>query len=413
MPPRSVGLALLLLPAIGAAQEAPLGKPSAFTLAPAAERLLARAGSRLYSEPDPAAATVAILDADTELEVLERDGDWTRVRHGGRLGWFAPQGTPAIGRTSETVDDEAPPAFARGPASSPAPDRAAERLAAALGHLGATSPVGLLGPFPLYTDAVEPRRMERLLRLGDHLPHAYATRYGVAPEAPPAGAVVLYSRARDYQAFVGETAEIAELAARGHAVYGVAALYAGRDATDEVMTILVHEMVHLLNRAVFRRPLPAWLEEGLANDLAWSEVGRDGRLDLGSWGGSTRLTRPNSRDGTIVVERRGAQALYRRLLEWWKQGDLAPLPELFDMPWGRFVEPERLPVHYAQSAMLVRFLLDGEGGAWAARFRAFLGEAAAGAEPAPKLLERHLGETAIELDREFGSWLAQQAAFNR
>jgi hypothetical protein len=410
------GLALLLLtPTPGAAQEAPLGKPSAFDLAPASERVLARAGSRLYSEPDPRAATVAILDVDTELEVIERDKEWARVRHDGRLCWFAPEGTAAAHFRPAPLDRDGATAGATLVLDllTAVPDPAADRLAAALGHLDAISAAGRLGPFPLYTDAIDPRRIRRLQGVGDQLPAAYAERYGLAPEAAPAGAVVLYSRARDYQAFVGETQEIADLAARGHALYGIAALYAGRDATDEVMTILVHEMVHLLNRAVFHRPLPAWLEEGLANDLAWSEVGRDGRLELGSWGGSTRLTRPNSRDGTIVVEQSGAQASHRKLLEWWRQGDLAPLPELFDMSWVRFVEPQRRPVHYAQSAMLIRFLLDGENGMRAASFRDFLGEAASGSEPSPTLLESHLGRTTAELERDFGLWLTQQVAFNR
>ncbi len=409
------GLAFTLLAGAAAlAQEAPLGKPSAFELVPAGERIIASAGSRLFAAPDPAAATLAVFDVDTDLEVIERDGAWTRVRHAGRLGWLGPQGTvprrprppaPDPGAGGLTTVVPAPPLAA--------PDPSAARLTAALAYLGTSSPAGRVGPFPLFTDALDERRLARLQLVGQQLPEVYRARYGLAVASAPAGAIVLFSSPEDYLAFVGQTEELADLAARGHALYGIAALYAGRDATEEVTSILVHEMAHLLNRVAFGRRLPSWLEEGLANDLAWSEIDRDGRLALGSRGGSTRLTRPSPREGTMVVERRGPQASHRKLLEAWKRRSLPSLPELLGMPWAEFVEPNQRRMNYAQSTEFVRFLLDGGVAPRATGFRDFLEAVAAGAKPDVTVLETHLGEPLDRLERAFGTWLTRQVALNR
>jgi hypothetical protein len=405
-------LVLLALAPTGAAEEGPaLGKPPAFEALPVADRLGVPAGSRLHAAPDAASATLAILDVTTELEVVERAGAWVRVRWGGRLGWYAPPGTPP--GPPQAVRPRAPAGFTTVPAEAPpaGPDPAGSRLAAALTQLGTNEPAGRLGPFPLYTDDLDGHRLRRLVRVGDQLPATYEGRYGVAPAAP-SGAVVLFSKQSDYEEFAGRTVELADLAARGHAFYGIAALYAGRDVTEHVLVVLVHELAHLLNRAAFGRPLPTWLEEGLANDLAWSRIDRDGRLEVGTWGGFASLTR-NPRDGGLLLELRGAQASRRTLLEAWRQRELPSLPELLEMPWAEFVEPERRPLHYAQSTTLVRFLLDGLEPRRAAGFRGFLAAVASGAEPGAGALAVHLGEPLADVERDFEAWLTLQVALGR
>ncbi len=409
----------LLLAAATPAQaggEEPLGRPSAIELASPAERVVAPAGARLHREPDAQSLTLLVFDVDVELEVLARRGPWVRVRHESWIGWLAPTGEPPAPAPAATATEA--------PAAPAVPDASAERLASALARLVPQPATGRLGPFALHTDVEDARRLAWLQRVAELLPAAYGERFRLAPPAAPGGTVVLFDELADYEAFarhaegvelpvtrgvvLAGTASVFERS-DGHAASGIAALYAGGEDRAAATAVLVHELAHLLNRAAFGRPLPTWLEEALANDLSWSEIDGDGRLRLGSAGGSTRVTPPQRGSGAVLVERQGAQASRRLLLAAWKERRLPRLPAVLAMSWKEFVAPPGRSLHYALSTELVRLLLDGDPQR-AAGFRAFLAEVAGGAEPSIDLLEQRVGDSVAALQRELELQLTRQLA---
>jgi hypothetical protein len=160
----------------------------------------------------------------------------------------------------------------------------------------------------------------------------------------------------------------------------------------------VHELTHLLNRRALGPALPPWLDEGLAEDLAWSQVDPRGRLLPGSFGGS------REKKGS-VVRWKGAQAALRQLVRESEQGKLTSPSELIDLDWDEFVASPGRELRYAQAAILVRFLLDGRDPGAALGFRRFLRETAQGIPLSRSRLERSVGYSRDLLDREILSWL--------
>lgn len=380
----------------------PLGAPSAFDLSAGEETLEISAGVRLRRAPDPRSESLVTVDAAVELPVLERRESWVRVRYGAWVGW-----APADGREPAAMDGSAAPA-SRPPPPAPRPVPDPALLEGALAHLVDPLPPATLGSFTLYTDSRHERLLERLRSVGDGLADAYLRRFGLAVEGPR-GAIVLYAAEASYRAWAAGSVEPTVQDARGHARGGVASLFVGDEGEDLLPSLLVHEATHLLNREAFGADLPAWLEEGMASDLASCRIGADGRLALGTWGGTSAAHPLAGRSGGVWLQQRGALASRRRLLDAWRRRELAPLSDLLAAPWGSFVAAGRRSLHYSQATGLVRYLLDGEDGALAAGFRAYLAELAGGAVPDVALLERSLGRRLAELQRGFDTWLARQA----
>jgi len=402
---RALAVPLLLLlqaggagsaPREGTGAQAPLGAPSAFDLSAPEETLAVEAGVRLRRQPDAGSPPLVTVEAGTELPVLERREGWVRVRYLGWAGWV-----PASG--SEPAAAAQTPAKAL-PREIPDPDLLALALAGLLEPARTTT----LGPFALHTDAPSGRLADRLQAVGENLPESYSRRFGLVVDAPR-GAVVLYTSESSYRAYAGAANHPALRTARGHARAGVAALFVGDEGEELLPALLIHEVTHLLNSAAIGSSLPAWLEEGLANDLASSRIEPDGRLVLGTWGGASTVQNLAGRRGGVIVQQRGALASRRQLLEAWRRRALTPLAELLEQPWEIFVAEPRRGVHYNQATAFVRYLLDGEDGALADPFRAYLGDLADGAVPDVALLERALGRSVAQLQRGFDTWLARQA----
>jgi hypothetical protein len=387
----------------------PLGAPSAFDLSGADGELLAvAAGVRLRRDPEARAAALVTLDAAAELAVLERREDWVRVRYGAWTGWV-----PADGREpAETAGRSLALAIQPLPVLATAfPDP--EILALAIDHLVDPEPPAALGSFTLHTDCRRRPLLKVLQEVGEALPSAYARRFGL-PVTAPRGAVVLFASEDAYRAWAANAPEPAVQTARGHARSGVASLFVGDEDEKLLASLLVHELTHLLNREAIGSNLPAWLEEGLATDLAACRIDGDGKLALGTWGGYTSILQDRmSSPGAVWIEQRGALASRRRLREAWRRRELAPLGELLELPWNAFVATERRSVHYNQATALVRYLLDGEQGALAEPFRDYLRELADGAAPDVPLLERALGRSVGELEHGLQQWLARQAVLAR
>jgi len=351
-------------------------------------------GEALRARPEAGAEAVAEVDAFTEVTVLERAERWRRVRFGGREGWvFEPErapGEPPLGR------DPAPPR----PLPATAPDPA--RLAAARGLLGAGAVESRLGPYLLASDA-DPRLTEFLARIAAAVEPAYVERYRQAPVGLPAEAVVVFAREADYRAFQQGEERLTTLPAGGHASGGLVALWAGERRRDDVAATLVHELTHLLNRRALGPALPPWLDEGLANDLAWGAIDADRALDPRRLGGAVE------RSG-LEVTYHGPRAALRALAEAGGAGGLPRLSSLAALDWETFVRSPRRDQHYSLAGFFLRYLSSGDRGALAPALHAFLAAVAAGGPSDGAALVRHLGRSWDSLQWGFERWLSAVAA---
>jgi hypothetical protein len=266
-----------------------------------------------------------------------------------------------------------------------------------------------LGPFTVETDVADKRLLARLAEVATALPTAFGERTGLVAAAH--GRVLIFRREPSFRGWLAEHSGLADSGLEGFAASGTAALYAGDRRAEEVSGLLVHELTHLLTRAAAGRPLPAWLEEGLAEDLAMSRLDTTGRPVPGSLRvtrtvrplGSPALGRPTGVERTVA----GPGASLVRLVS--APGARVPLAALLVASPATFVHPDGRQDRYATAGFLVRFLLSPREGR-VQPFQAFLAAATRGEEAGPGALEAALGEPLPALEAAFATWLRRTAA---
>ncbi len=400
------------------AEEAVLGTRAGFDLSGSpAETITVEAGTRLRERPDLRAPEIQFIDEPLELPIVERQPPWVRVAYGDLRGWM-------LSRSQELRT--AKPAAGESRAWSSANawvDR--EALTRANAFLGAGARLETLGPYRLLTDVEPGKLLNSLAAIARSLPASYAERYGLSSPEPGEETVLLFARAESYRAFTDAEPGLAQLEPSGHAGNGIAALAVAE--RDEAEALLVHELVHLLNRRALGLAvdLAPWLDEGLAEDLAYSQVDSSGRLRLGSLAGRTRST--NSVGGSLgklagdsfQITTLGPRALLLDLIARWSEPDRPPVLEILDLGWSEFADPESRSLLYPASGFLVRYLLDGSGfdgpgpqGSGrrsAPAFRTFLQAVAAGGASDGRTLLAALGTSEKELEAGFSAWLRAQA----
>lgn len=380
-------------------------------------------GTRLYARPRHGADSLTLVDADLTLSVRSRCGAWVEVAYDGLRGYFLPGDayippldigvTASVGVTADSFEE-----------------RLADAKAAMKGHARTTS----LGPWTAFTDAPS-KDLAPLARVASHLAEAFTERYGLIVEPPGEQAIALFTKLRDYRAFLesggypnASTTRVGgvDLSARSHVEGGIVGTSL-RDGPKLARIHLVHELTHLLQRRAFPGPLPRWLSEGMAEDLAWCRVDADGRLDLGSiqglffMKGGVRIDvdsqGPSAAldDYVVSLHESGEGPSIRVLLE---RGDahLGPVQSGFVRGVSRRA--------VTASALLVRFLLDGERdltspyprgsgakqGARAVRFRTFLSSVAAGGSPGEDAFFAAMGSDAPALQKVFDAWVLTRVA---
>ena len=161
----------------------------------------------------------------------------------------------------------------------------------------------------------------------------------------------------------------------------------------------VHELVHLLNRRALGPALPPWLDEGMADDLSYSRIDEKGELSPARLGGSAV-------DMGSVTIWKGGQAAALELRRAMLQERSVPLEGLLSLEWTSFVDP-RQRLHYPQSALFIRYLVESEG-SLKRGFRSFLEGIAAGGPVTPDALLHHLERDWEELDNGFRSWVLEE-----
>jgi len=384
-------------------------RPSLYDLGRLPASVVLDEGVRLRAAPEPEASRLAVVDASVELPVVARRGEWVRVTYEGRSGWV--RATPH-GRVR--ADDEPLPVPEPVTIEAPAVEQRQRRRARAETLLGSDSRT--LGPYELLTDVDDAELLGGLARLADSLPEVFGRRYGLAPSPPgPDETVVLFADQASYLRFTEEDArqvaapELAALGLAAHAGGGLAALYVGEQDWDQVAALLAHELTHLITHRDLGEELPPWLEEGLAEDLAYCRIEEDGTLVAGTLGGVSSRSERRIRlaPGVERIEQKreitGARAALLRLARLAETGGMPSLEALTELSWDEFVAPEGRDLRYPLSAFFVRFLLDRSETAEA--FRTYLARIAAGGPADGGTLVEHLGTDWGRLQRRFESWL--------
>lgn len=348
-------------------------------------------GTQIFSEPRLGSEKTRLLHAITNLARLERRGDWFRVWYRGEEGWVHLPGyeenVPPLGSEPEPVLPLPP--------QQPDP----QRLAKARELLGEGAYDVELAGYRFYTDVWDTELLERMGRVLGGLERTYAQRYGLELLGRPTGAVVLYRRQEDLEA-LQRLEGLEGLPAAGHAAGGVVALTLARRPKHEVVSTLVHEVAHLMNRRAVGPALPPWLDEGLSDDLANLPIAGDGSLLASGWSG--RRVVHGSR-----VTYEGALASLRVSARQLRSGRAPELETLLRYDWRQFVVSRRSRLHYDLSAFFIRHLLDEP--TRTRGFRAFLRATAAGEPISPEALRRRLDRPWAQIQADFAAWLEGQA----
>lgn len=345
---RTLGVRLLLLLAVPScswlsAQEETivLGRRSSIS-APEepSQTIVIGEGARLRERPDPDSAVMEVFATSIELPVLERQGPWVQVRFGVWLGWVDID----AGGKPPSIDLPVNPDIAR--------------LERALEIFGRRPAPGSLGPFTLFTDVEDPRTLDRLAAVAEGAIVAYRSRYGLDPQSLDGAAVVIFAEEDAYRRFEAQESRLVGAHSLGFTSEALSILFTGGQQKVAIEALLVHELVHLLGRRVFAGPIPPWLDEGMAQDLALSRIEVDGRIRPGTL--STVDPPPGTstvRGGSRVLS--AAETHLVTLLGDWNSPYHPGVADLTTLAWQEFIDPERRIIRYSKSALLVRYLLDG------------------------------------------------------
>ena len=114
--------------------------------------------------------------------------------------------------------------------------------------------------------------------------------------------------------------------------------------------------------------------------------------------------------GLLEVNYHGPRAALRRLAELGESGGLISLSRLVALDWESFVRSPRRDEHYWLAGFFVRYLLAGERGALAPRFRGYLAAVAAGGPAGGDALIGRLERSWDALQWGFELWLTGEAA---
>ncbi len=389
-------------------------------------------GTHLYSKPGRAGDSLVMVDVDLTLPVRSRCGNWVEVVYDGLRGYVLPGDayippldigfTAAVGVTADSLE---------------------ERLNDARSAMKGKAREAPLGPWTAVTD-VPQEDLARLARVATHLAAGYAERYGLKPAPPGEQAVALFTNLRDYRAFLAAAGvpgatltRVAgvDMSPRSH-VEGDLVGTSLRDGPKLARIHLVHELTHLLQRRTFPGPLPRWLSEGVAEDLAWCRVDEAGRLDLGSIQGLFFM----KAGARIDVDSQGPSAALEQYVRTLRRAPLGPAGLEKGVPLAALLSG-RVPLGSAQggfvrgisrtavteAGLFVRFLLDGERdltptgkrfgevkpGRRALRFRAFLSSVAAGGPSDAAALFAALKADPAAVEHDFDDWVLWQIAANR
>jgi len=383
-----LSVALLLL--VGGAASSPLvaqsgvpnllGKPAGWEdQAPTEVQIIE--GSVLRAAPVETAERLALLPR-CQLLARETRGSWVRVRLGKLDGWIDLQGAtlPYLG---SVVEYQAPR------------DPAGVALQQALDILGGEAQPVPLGPFDFYHDVDDQKLLRLLGEIAPQVVAAFVDRYGLEV-VEPQGVVVLFADERRYMQLKESQFNDIPFHSEGHAVPGLVAIKVGNRSRREVATTLIHELTHLIAWQVLGPDLPPWLNEGLADDLALSRIDREGRLNSDSFDQRSLRFGRNTAEILVKVVGSLSRAQPIRLVDFLSQDRRSFL-----------AQPE---LHYALSALFVRFLLEDSLAGSAAAFKSYLQALRVEGITYPDFLRQQMRQPWGEIDVQFRLWARRTLA---
>ena len=250
------------------------------------------------------------------------------------------------------------------------------RLLRARMLIGVDTEPSNVGPYTLYTDVDDSYLLNRFAEIAENLPAAYRERFGVDPGPAAGEVVVLYQDEELYRTFEAGEPAVAQASTDGYATRGLIVLYVG-DQDDFILDVLfVHELTHLLNRRALSLGLPAWLDEGLATELAISRLDPVTlEVQLGTLNGDDLYQpaamlyaqglvadpvrgQPLGNPANGYRDLKGGVAALTELGLLWDLPGRPGLEELVTMSSREFIEPGRRGLNYALSAFMIRYFLD-------------------------------------------------------
>ena len=352
----------------------------------------------IYSAPDIDSPVLFTTSALANLPILRQEGDWFRiVQHVARepsvLGWVRLD-KRQYAEPLSTPDPVLPLA-----AISIEPDR----LESATELMSGSAREYACGPYRLVTDAVESSWIALCPDIVEDLEQVYRSRYGLEPVSSAAETILLFVTGQDYEAFrVREEISFESHVAHSYPARGYVALYQADRSSHQVVSSLVHELIHLLNRRALGPALPHWLSEGMADDLAESSIDALGRLSPGVLGGQAE------RFESLTLRSGGVASLLRlRTLD--QLGTLPSLEDLIRLEIEEFYDPSKSQLHYALSSFWIRYLLHNPEDELARGFRGFLRSISVGTPITETLLSNQLNSDLGELEEGFRDWLRTQS----
>ena len=358
-----------------------------------------RAGTGLRATPDDSSAVVEIAPHIAKMVLRERRGEWRRVSRS-ELGGRLVEGWVRAGELAEPSPDELWEAAPVVPLAAFEIEEGV--LAEAREAMGDAARALPCGPFRLFTDVAGPV-VDSCPRLAGQLDRIYAARTGLEPVGEARETILLFDAQGAYLIFRTRISPESRRDAFASPGRGFLAMAVGGKEPGHVRAMLVHELVHLLNRRFLGPALPSWIDEGLAEELGMSRIAADGTLEPGTVGGFT------GGDETMVVLGGGRMHLIA-VRATMRRGELPTLEELVALDRAAFQAEDRFQLHYSLSAFWVRYLLSGQPPRSSEGFRAFLAAVASGERLEGELLLARLGAGWRELEAGFRRWLGSDAA---
>ena len=204
----------------------------------------------------------------------------------------------------------------------------------------------------------------------------------LALDAGASTTVVVFPSDQTYEPFK-PTYKGAATSVRGHFVAGPVASYILVTADAETLRTAYHEYVHVALHRVLASA-PAWFHEGLAEFYSTFEMTFDNRVRLGG-------VLP---EHVLLLRERG----------------LMPLATLVAVDWdsASYNEGDKSSTFYAQSWLLVHYLLLGQHGKFAGQLAPFAGQLIDGAS-LQEACARALNSTPERLEEELRSYAAQDS----
>lgn len=207
---------------------------------------------------------------------------------------------------------------------------------------------------------------------------------GLDLQSAPSATMIVFPSQATYEPYTPTFNGVATKVA-GHFVGGPTANYILMTAEGDTLAVAYHEYVHLVIHRVLAGA-PAWFHEGLAEYYSTFEMTSDTRARLGT------VLRPH----VLLLREQG----------------MLPLTTLMAVNQdSALYNEDRRSSFYAQSWLLVHYLLLGQQGKYVSRVAAFVGQLADGV-PVEKACEQALGTTPTALEEELWAY-AQQESYLR